>query len=303
MTDWSLPNNPGGLQNGITFPNDADDVLANDQALSVAGAAHEAATNGVHGVTTGAVVGTALTQTLTNKTLTSPVLDTATLNTPTLVGPRIASGGSVNDASGNEYVKVVAVASAVNEVTITNAATGNDPSIAATGGDANIDLNLLGKGTGRVQEGGRNLLRVDGFTSDVDTGAATLADNQATFVAADAVDGALTFTVNVIGRYLVFFTFNCRFAPNAGTETFGVSFRLNDGTNSSSPITFQRTNVGGSYSVPVTLLHVFNFATTGAKTVTLQYKTSTTDVATTTTYNDQTTFASECSMGAFRVAD
>lgn len=55
------------------------------------------------------------------------------------------------DADGNEYVKLSKVASAVNELTLKNAATGNAPEIQATGGDTNIDLSLLGKGTGTVK--------------------------------------------------------------------------------------------------------------------------------------------------------
>lgn len=57
----------------------------------------------------------------------------------------------VNDSNGNELLKVVPVASAVNEVTLANAATGNAPTISATGDDANISLNLVPKGTGDVQ--------------------------------------------------------------------------------------------------------------------------------------------------------
>jgi len=49
-----------------------------------------------------------------------------------------------------EILKVAGVASAVNELTVTNAATGNAPSLAATGGDTNINLNLTPKGTGVV---------------------------------------------------------------------------------------------------------------------------------------------------------
>ena len=52
------------------------------------------------------------------------------------------------DANGNEVLITGSVGSAVNEVTITNAATGNGPTVAATGDDANIDLNINGKGTG-----------------------------------------------------------------------------------------------------------------------------------------------------------
>lgn len=57
------------------------------------------------------------------------------------------------DANGNEVLKGGATSSAVNEVTITNAATGNPPIISATGGDTNIDLSLVGKGTGKVLQG------------------------------------------------------------------------------------------------------------------------------------------------------
>ena len=60
----------------------------------------------------------------------------------------------VKDTSGNEVVEFSETASAVNNIDITNAATGNAPSIAATGGDTNIDLNLVSKGTGTVQVNG-----------------------------------------------------------------------------------------------------------------------------------------------------
>lgn len=54
------------------------------------------------------------------------------------------------DTNNNESILLPATASAVNEVTITNAATGNAPSISATGGDTNIDLQLSAKGTGKI---------------------------------------------------------------------------------------------------------------------------------------------------------
>jgi hypothetical protein len=60
----------------------------------------------------------------------------------------------INDVNGNELLRVSATALAVNELTIANAATGGDPSLTATGGDTNINLNLVAKGTGVVQAGG-----------------------------------------------------------------------------------------------------------------------------------------------------
>jgi hypothetical protein len=60
----------------------------------------------------------------------------------------------INDVNGNELLRVSATAAAVNEVTLTNAAAGAAPSLTATGGDTNISLNLVAKGTGVVQAGG-----------------------------------------------------------------------------------------------------------------------------------------------------
>jgi hypothetical protein len=59
----------------------------------------------------------------------------------------------LSDTNGNATVKSVATASAVDQVTVTNAATGSPAtvSIAATGTDLNINLNLVSKGTGSVQ--------------------------------------------------------------------------------------------------------------------------------------------------------
>jgi len=73
-------------------------------------------------------------QTLTNKTLTSPKVGTAIL-----------------DTNGAELIKVNPAASAVNEITIANAATSNPPSISATGDDSNIDISIVPKGTGVVR--------------------------------------------------------------------------------------------------------------------------------------------------------
>lgn len=71
------------------------------------------------------------------------------LTTPVLTNPDIVT--AINDANGNEVIKTPATSSAVNEITVTNAATGNKPKIAATGGDTNIDLELEGKGSGKVK--------------------------------------------------------------------------------------------------------------------------------------------------------
>jgi len=72
----------------------------------------------------------------------------------------IDSTNSINDENDNEQIKFATTASAVNELTVTNAATGNAPSVSATGGDTNIDLNLTPKGIGRVVLGAGKIQQV-----------------------------------------------------------------------------------------------------------------------------------------------
>ena len=77
------------------------------------------------------------TQTLTNKTLTSPKI-----------------GTSILDTSGNELLKLTATGSAINEITLANAATGNAPSMTvSSSSDSNADFNINPLGTGRVTLG------------------------------------------------------------------------------------------------------------------------------------------------------
>ena len=73
---------------------------------------------------------------------------------------------SILDANDNELIKSPSpVASAVNELTITNAATSVSPSISATGDDTNIGLNLISKGTGLIQINGKAISLANSFTT------------------------------------------------------------------------------------------------------------------------------------------
>ena len=84
---------------------------------------------------TDTLVGKATTDTLTNKTLTSPAI-----------------GTKISDTNGNELLNLTATSSAVNELTLANAATGNGPILSATG-ETNVDINLNPKGTGVLKSG------------------------------------------------------------------------------------------------------------------------------------------------------
>jgi hypothetical protein len=83
------------------------------------------------------VVNLTAPQTLTNKTLTTPTLTSPIIN-------------EIDDSNGNEEIIFTATASAVNEITIANAATGNNPNFTASGSDTNIGINFTPKGTGAV---------------------------------------------------------------------------------------------------------------------------------------------------------
>ena len=59
----------------------------------------------------------------------------------------------IRDENDNEQLVFQTTSSAVNQLEITNAATGNDPKLAAAGGDSNIDLALSPKGSGEIVVG------------------------------------------------------------------------------------------------------------------------------------------------------
>ena len=56
----------------------------------------------------------------------------------------------IADENGNEQIIFQTTSSAVNQIDVTNAATGNAPEISATGGDTNVSLKLTPKGSGQI---------------------------------------------------------------------------------------------------------------------------------------------------------
>lgn len=86
------------------------------------------------------------------------------------------------DSNMNQWVRFVTTPSAVNEVTVTNAATGVSPSISATGNDTNIDLQLTSKGTGIVNLGAS--------ATATATGGAATSNNQRVVVTSESLTTA-----------------------------------------------------------------------------------------------------------------
>ena len=138
QTFYFLKNSTSGSQN-VTFKyvsGTGDTVAVSPSATAVVFASANDSTNpDIISLPSGDVTLTG-TQTLTNKTLTSPKI-----------------GTSILDTNGAELAKVTATSSAVNEFTIANAATGNDPTLSATGDDSNIDIAIKPKGTGETVVG------------------------------------------------------------------------------------------------------------------------------------------------------
>jgi len=86
--------------------------------------------------------------------------------TPQLGGQLDVNGFALGDGT-LELLKFIETASAVNEVTITNAATGNAPEISSTGDDTNVDIKITPKGSGNVVLDGIKFPNADGTTDQV----------------------------------------------------------------------------------------------------------------------------------------
>ena len=77
-----------------------------------------------------------------------------TLSNKTLTLPTIANNGSIIDGNANAYITFQSNTTAVNQITLANAATGINPNIQATGTDTNVSLSLTPKGVGNINFNG-----------------------------------------------------------------------------------------------------------------------------------------------------
>jgi hypothetical protein len=133
------------------------------------------------------------------------VTNTGTGDNVLATSPRLVT--SINDTNGNELIGITATASAVNEITVANAATGTNPVISATGTDTNIGITLTPKGTGNVVLTSGNLVVASGngidFSATPGTGTSELFDDyeEGTFTPQFWDGGSQVTGILVAGRY------------------------------------------------------------------------------------------------------
>ena len=143
---------------------------------------------------------------------------TDTLTNKTLTAPKIADAGFIADANGNEQIIFQTTSSAVNELEVTNAATGNPPILGASG-ETNVDVHIKPKGSGETRIGtgaAAATLTTDG-THDLvlDTNSGT---NSGTITITDGADGNINIAPNGTGVAQV----GGSAIKVAGTETIWV---------------------------------------------------------------------------------
>jgi len=225
------------VQGGVTKKVASDDLTVKNIRSN--------ATSGVLQVT-GPGTGTTRVMTTPDANFTAARTDAGQTFTGvnTFTSPKIIT--DISDTNGNELIKVTATASAVNEITVANAATGNNPVLSATGSDTNIGITLTPKGTGNAVLTSGNLAVANGngidFSLTPGTGTSELlADYEhGTFTIAFAADSG-TITLNAstmlytkVGRLVIctgYITVTSVSSPTGSLYFTGLPFT----SNSASP--------------------------------------------------------------------
>ena len=126
---------------------------------------------------------------------------TETLTNKTLTAPKFADGGFIADTTGAETLVFGEVSTPLNEVKITNAATGTAGPIIASQGQTNVNLQLRPAGTGMITTGtaaAHSTISSNGaYDLILNTNEGT---NSGNITITDAANGDISFTNNGTGN-------------------------------------------------------------------------------------------------------
>ena len=151
---------PGRSSNEFNTVSDNAITTAKIQDGAITGAKIAAGTVVASDIADGSITGAKINSAfdISGKTVTLPTGQT-------LTSAKVAT--ALADTAGNELLKVTATGSAINELTLANAAASNNPTISATGGDTNIGISILPKGSGKITLDNLILPAADGTADQV----------------------------------------------------------------------------------------------------------------------------------------
>jgi hypothetical protein len=161
----------------------------------------------------------------------------------------------LSDSNNNELISFTTTASAVNQLDITNGATGDAPTISATGGDTDISLLLASKGTGVVY----SLVETSATNTVIDV---ARLEARSTGTPASGIGASLLFATETdvgnseIGARIEAITTDV----TSGSEDFDLSFKVMAGGAAATEVMRVASNkrVGINTSTPSRSLHVFD---------------------------------------------
>jgi hypothetical protein len=188
---------------------------------------------------------------ITSGGITDVVQDT----TPQLGGMLDVNGQSIGDGT-LELVKFAETASAVNEITVTNAATTAAPEISATGDDTDIDLKLTPKGAGKLNLDGIKFPNADGSAGQflktdgsgvLSFGAMTLSYSSGT-ATGDGTEDEFTISSGRTVNDILVFVNGFQLTPTTDYTISGTTLTFQTAPANNAEITFRYLPLGGAYT-------------------------------------------------------
>jgi hypothetical protein len=188
---------------------------------------------------------------ITSGGITDLVQDT----TPQLGGMLDVNGQSIGDGT-LELVKFAETASAVNEITVTNAATTAAPEISATGDDTDIDLKLTPKGAGKLNLDGIKFPNADGSAGQflktdgsgvLSFGAMTLSYSSGTATGDGSTTTATISSGRTVNDILVFVN-GFQLTPTTDYTISGTTLTFQTAPANNAEIAYRYLPIDGAYT-------------------------------------------------------